>query len=115
MHSKPAKALRRFCMDCQGGYAASVQECRDTLCPLFDFRLCTVTPLPEDARPLRAIRRNCLSCAGSRKDVRACDAKDNCSLWSFRFGVLPSTFKRVAARRRRTSETLMLPGMKLMG
>lgn len=112
MHSKPVKALRRFCMDCQGGYAASVQGCRDLSCALFDFRLGTVVPLPEEARPLRAVRRHCLSCAGSRSEVRSCDAKENCPLWSFRFGVLPATFKRVAARRRRKSETLLLPGME---
>ena len=113
MQSKPARALRRFCMDCQGGYSASVQDCQDLSCQLYIYRLCTLQPLPDDARPLRAIRRHCLFCAGSRQDVRACDAREECSLWSYRFGVLPGTFKRVAARRRKKSETLFLPGFQM--
>lgn len=59
---------------------------------------------------LRAIRRFCLACGGNRTDVRSCDAKDACPLWSYRFGVLPSTFKRVVARRRRSRTELALPG-----
>jgi hypothetical protein len=66
--------------------------------------------LPEEARPLRGIRRHCLACSGSRQDVRGCDAKDSCLLWSYRFGVLPSTFRRVAARRRIILLPLPLPG-----
>ena len=112
MHSKTAKAVRRFCLDCQGGSFASIQECRDVSCDLFGMRLCTLAPLPQEARPLRAIRRHCLDCAGGRAEVRACDAREDCPLWSFRFGVLPGTFKRVAARRRRKFETLLLPGMQ---
>ncbi len=104
------RALRRFCLDCQGGSAPSVRACADASCRLYVFRLCTVEDLPEDARPLRAIRGHCLACAGSRKEVRACDARENCPLWSYRFGVLPATFKRVAARRKKRRETLLLPG-----
>jgi len=40
--------------------------------------------------PLRAIRLKCLDCcAGQRKEVRLCPAQD-CPLWPFRFGKLPS-------------------------
>ena len=111
MQSKPARALRRFCMDCQGGYSASVQDCQDLSCQLYIYRLCTLQPLPDDARPLRAIRRHCLFCAGSRQDVRACDAGQDCALWSFRFGVSPATFKRVVVRRQRWRTELTLPGL----
>ena len=88
--------------------------CSDTDCRLHPFRQCTVIPLPDDARPLRGIRRHCLLCAGSRVEARRCDAKDSCPLWSYRFGVLPATFKRVAARRRRAKETLRLPGLEAL-
>ena len=107
---KATKALRRFCLECQGGSAPSVFACADTACVLYTFRQCTTVPLPEGARPLRGIRQHCLLCAGSRQDVRACDAKETCSLWSYRFGVLPGTFKRVALRRKKKRETLFLPG-----
>ena len=109
-----AKALRRFCLECQGGHAPSVQRCTDKECVLHAFRQCTVDPLPEDARPLRAIRRHCLSCAGSRAEARSCAERAACPLWSYRFGVLPATFRRVSARRRRFKETLTLPGLRLL-
>ena len=111
MDAATARALRRFCLECQGNHPPSVAACTDTGCPLHAFRQCTVAPLPEDARPLRGIRRHCLVCSGSRAEARRCDAKDSCSLWSYRFGVLPATFRRVAGRRRRAKETLRLPGM----
>ena len=114
MDAAAARALRRFCLECQGNHPPSVAACDDTDCRLHPFRQCTVTPLPEDARPLRGIRRQCLLCADSRAEVRRCDAKDTCPLWSYRFGVLPATFRRVAGRRRRDKETLLLPGLEKM-
>ncbi len=49
-------------------------------------------------KALRIIRRHCLACAGHRKDVRVCTAKEECPLWSLRFGVYPATYKRVRER-----------------
>lgn len=49
-------------------------------------------------RALRAIRRHCLNCAGHRCDVRACAAREDCLLWSLRFGVRPETYKAVRQR-----------------
>ncbi len=109
---KAAKALRRFCLDCQGGSSQSVLGCTDEDCFLYPFRLCTIDTPPAEARPLRAVRKHCLACAETRQDVRRCDAKETCPLWSFRFGVLPSTFRRVASRRKKQRETLLLPGFK---
>ncbi len=111
MDAAALRALRRFCMDCQGNHPPAVAECRDAACALHPFRQCTVTPLADEARPLRGIRRHCLACAGSRDEVRRCDARETCPLWSFRFGVTPATFKRVALRRKRAKETLRLPGL----
>lgn len=111
-HNKALKAIRRFCLDCQGGSAPAVRDCQDHECPLFSLRLATIEPLPEDTAPLRIIRAHCLDCAGSRRDARNCDAREACPLWSYRFGVLPATFKRVAARRKKARETLLLPGFQ---
>ena len=123
MADKPLRALRRFCLDCQGGHPPSVAACKDADCLLFAMRRpagAAADPLAdapcdeEDSfpeRPLRVIRRFCLACGGSRTEVRTCDARDACPLWSYRFGVLPATFKRVLARQRRSRSELLLPGL----
>ena len=165
MPDKAARALRRFCLDCQGGHVPSVSSCRDGSCILYPYRRLKPpasgspeprppelhdpesgeaalsgpdpavaageqpaapadAPGPEGPVPatassghvsaeptLRVIRRFCLNCAGSRAEVRECDARDNCSLWSYRFGVLPATFRRVIARRRKKRTELTLPGL----
>ena len=188
------KAIRRFCLDCQGGHALSVRVCADADCVLYSLRHGTgteealqgggasappaagalpqqlrgtaelkagsIAPAPEgqgpgiakstppgetispgslhsllsvdrcptptrpslppdqgvtpeqvEAGPARLIRRFCLACAGNRQDVRACDAKASCALWSFRFGVSPATFKRVVVRRQLWRSRLSLPGL----
>ncbi len=53
---------------------------------------------PRARAALRAVRRQCLLCAGSRQDVRACRAREECPLWSYRFGVRPETYKAVRQR-----------------
>ena len=126
MSHKASKAIRRFCLDCQGGHVPSVRACADALCVLYplrhgdeaeDEREGSASP-GENAlaeakadRPVRRIRLFCLGCAGSRQEVRACDARQDCALWSFRFGVCPATFKRVVARRQRWRTELTLPGL----
>ena len=102
-------AARRFCLDCQGASPAAVRQCADTACPLWAWRL----PLPAGGEEsgesgahapslpreiLRAIRRQCLACAGSRREVRACAAREDCPLWSYRFGVRPRTYREVRRR-----------------
>ena len=47
---------------------------------------------------LRTIRKHCLNCAGDRREVRQCAAKEQCTLWSLRFGVRPETYKDVRRR-----------------
>lgn len=175
MLNKPLRALRRFCLDCQGEDRPSVMACRDEECFFYAWRwlagefeggvmaapehgapdlaakaneldpepaagpdnrekarlLPATGQDPEDGdgavaqgsavraeiprfpteNPLRVMRRFCLDCGGNRAEVRHCDAKDSCPLWSYRFGVLPSTFKRVFARRRKTRSALTLPGL----
>ena len=131
MPNADRKAIRRFCLDCQGGHAPSVRACADNACVLHPLRhgliavdqeclpQCALPGLAQtasskhadDCRPVRLIRLFCLACAGNRREVRVCDAKEACALWSFRFGVPPATFKRVVARRQRWRRTLTLPGL----
>lgn len=123
MSRKASAAIRRFCLDCQGGHAPSVRDCTDGQCILYPVRHAPANdsetpapPLPPAAdghiRPVRLIRLFCLACAGSRQEVRVCDARQACALWSFRFGVSPSTFKRVSARRQFYRSLLLLPGLE---
>lgn len=99
------QAARRFCLDCQGASPEAVRRCVDAACPLWDWRLPPGAAVSEEgpagAAPraiLRAIRRQCLACAGSRGEVRACAAREDCPLWSYRFGVRPRTYKLVRRR-----------------
>jgi hypothetical protein len=119
MPDKASRALRRFCLDCQGGHVPSVSACKDTSCLLFPYRRRDVSEGAAEndfASPaLRVIRRFCLDCAGNRREVRECDARENCSLWSYRFGVQPATFKRVIARRKKKRGELRLPGLSKTG
>lgn len=103
------QAARRFCLDCQGASPDAVRRCADAGCPLWEWRLpsgaavaggeasgAAARAVPQAI--LRAIRRQCLACAGSRGEVRACVARADCPLWSYRFGVRPRTYKLVRRR-----------------
>lgn len=117
------QVVRRFCLECQGDSSVAVQECADHECALWEWRLgkspadstvaeVSASPVSKSAqarltararaaarRPvLRAVRRHCLCCATCKEDVRACAAREDCLLWSFRFGVLPETYRAVRQR-----------------
>lgn len=121
MPRKASMAIRRFCLDCQGGHPPSVRDCADGECILFPLRhgpanepaspLASSPDAAGQTPPVRLIRLFCLVCSGNRREVRTCDARDACALWSFRFGVSPSTFKRVTARRQFRRSLLTLPGL----
>lgn len=107
---KALKALRHFCLQCQGEHPSFVRDCADTACPLHAFRLPESQAVdPAAGRVVRAMRRQCLLCAGDRQEARACAAGDSCALWPYRFGVLPATYKRVTDRIK-SPKTLWLPG-----
>ncbi|WBF66332.1 hypothetical protein LN040_11390 [Desulfovibrio subterraneus] len=143
------KAIRRFCMACQGGSSRQVAACEDTGCALHLYRSGEVPEKPELAEraeltgqirqpelaeqagaeksdlaeraehaelapcpPIRTVRRFCMACcANLRAEVRACAAREDCALWSFRFGCTPETWRRVK-NRRSSPRPLLLPGFK---
>ncbi len=116
------RQIRRFCLDCQGNSSPEIQRCQDTQCHLWPLRLGKAESLAKvvtqpsldssdqddttntmhiamaQKKALRVVRAHCLSCAGHRGEVRLCTAKEQCPLWSLRFGVYPATYKRVKAR-----------------
>lgn len=103
------KAIRRFCMACQGASSRQVSACEDTGCALHPYR-----SGEEEAEgpypPNRAIRKFCLICCGNlRSEVRGCAARETCALWSYRFGCTPETWRRVK-NRRTNPQPLLLPG-----
>lgn len=99
-------------MECQGASSEAVRGCTDSHCALWPHRLPEQSAqAPEKANAadklsqresarqrLRAVRRHCLSCAASRAEVRACTARESCTLWSYRFGVRPETYLAVKER-----------------
>ncbi len=101
------RQIRRFCMQCQGNSSAEVRNCKDDACILWLWRE-AYTQNEQDSLleqsdnkqrlALRQVRRHCLTCAEHRTDVRACTAKEDCPLWSLRFGVYPTTYRRVKER-----------------
>lgn len=108
--TKVARAVRRFCLDCQGGQPSLARACADHACHLHPWRLPDSPAISgEYGRVLRAVRRYCLVCAGDRREARACDARESCPLWEYRFGVHSVTYKRVSERVRAPKE-LFLPG-----
>lgn len=120
------KAIRRFCMACQGGSSRQVAACEDADCALHPYRSGEQIERPEQPKqpeqaelaeqapcpPSRTIRRFCMACcANLRAEVRACAAREDCALWSYRFGCTPETWRRVK-NRRSSPRPLLLPGFK---
>ena len=53
----------------------------------------------ESESPLKAIRKKCLECsAGSPVEVANCPI-ESCALYKYRFGVYPSTRRKIEERR----------------
>ncbi|CAK7017074.1 MAG: hypothetical protein DELT_02281 [Desulfovibrio sp.] len=108
--TKAARAVRKFCLDCQGASPSLVRACEEEDCSLHPWRLPDSPAfLEEHGKVIRAVRRHCLVCAGDKGEVRSCDAEESCPLWEYRFGVHPVTYKRVSVRVR-APKTLFLPG-----
>lgn len=106
MTDAPAKALSRASGE-SGGRSLPASAQADPL----PGALPLIAQTLPDERPVRAIRRYCVACCGGeRSEVRTCDARDRCALWSYRFGVLPETYRRVKARLT-GPRALVLPGL----
>ncbi|MFA9393305.1 MAG: restriction endonuclease [Halodesulfovibrio sp.] len=106
----PQKAIRRFCLTCQGGSSKRVEGCKDGTCLFFNHRLGNGPETPQRST-VQQIRQYCLMCSdNNRNEVRSCSAREDCDLWSFRFGCTPKTWTRVK-RRVNQPRKLLLPGL----
>lgn len=67
------EAIRKFCLQCQGGVSANVTECQHTACPFYAYRLGVALPAGKH-RPLKTIRAYCVKdCqAGNPGQVADC-------------------------------------------
>lgn len=108
------EAIRKFCLQCQGGVFANVTECQHAACPIYSYRL--GVPLPAGKhRPLKTIRTYCVEeCqAGNQGQADDCQgdtaAAGPCPVFPFRMGKSPNVTaetreKRRAANFRQTAE-----------
>ena len=105
------EAIRKFCLQCQGGVSANVTECQYTACPFYAYRMGVALPAGKH-RPLKTIRTYCVEeCqAGNQGQVDDCQgdtaAAGSCPVFLFRMGRNPNITKehreklRTAAFRR---------------
>lgn len=102
----PLKAIRTFCIECQGESFQAVTECADAACPFYPYR--HGTP-PEGARhqPMKAIKQYCLNncqCGAGRQDVVECQGDKAvlgpCPVFPFRLGVNPNISDATKEQRR---------------
>ncbi len=98
----PARAIRKFCLECMGGNAAYVRDCPTAHCQWYPLRL------GKGRVKIRQIREWCLHCHGwlfkdgkldpdykdggqawARNKVRYCKDKE-CPFYTYRMGTNPS-------------------------
>ena len=96
MRRSPLKAIRVFCVECQGGSFQSVIDCHDMRCPLYEYRHGIALEAGLH-RPLRAIKMYCFDhCQAGmcRNVVENCQGNmafvGPCPLFPFRLGVNPN-------------------------
>lgn len=92
------EAIRKFCLQCQGGVSANVTECQYTACPFYAYRMGVALPAGKH-RPLKTIRTYCVEeCqAGNQGQVDDCQgdtaAAGSCPVFLFRMGRNPNITK----------------------
>ena len=84
----PLKAIRKNCLECQGGSSDMVRTCPTTQCELHAYRF-GQRPENINPRPLKAIRRFCVDCVGGQTaEIKRCTGP--CFLWHYRMGHNPA-------------------------
>jgi len=79
----PQKALLSYCRHCVGS-KAEVENCEDTQCPFWPYRLGDKRP------PVKVFRKFCLQCTcGSTAYIRECPST-HCPVFPYRFGTNPA-------------------------
>ena len=114
------EAIRRFCVQCEGGSPTSVTECLYKACPFYAYRLGVALPAGKH-RPLKAIRTFCLEeCqAGNQGQVEGCQgdtaAAGPCPAFPFRMGKSPNVTAGTRAKRRAANFRQTAAGKNVLG
>lgn len=102
----PLKSIRAFCLSCEGGSPANVEQCLFLACPLREYRSGKALKNGKHD-PLTAIANYCLEqcqAGSSRYEVEICQGDEcvqgPCSLYPFRLGKNPNKSKPLSAERR---------------
>ena len=114
------EAIRKFCLQCQGGVSANVTECQHTACPFYAYRLGVALPAGKH-RPLKTIRAYCVEeCqAGNQGQVDDCQgdtaAAGPCPAFPFRFGKSPNVAAGTREKRRAANFRQTAAGKNVLG
>lgn len=105
----PLKAIRAFCLQCEGGSYAGVADCLDPDCPVREYRF-GKPPASGKSRPLATVKKYCLDyCQGgsSRDEVVNCQGDkpllksfEPCPFFPFRLGRNPNVKSTTRAKLR---------------
>ena len=114
------EAIRKFCLQCQGGVSANVTECQHTACPFYAYRLGVALPAGKH-RPLKTIRAYCVEeCqAGNQGQVDDCQgdtaAAGPCPAFLFRMGKSPNVTAGTREKRRAANFRQTAAGKNVLG
>ena len=114
------EAIRKFCLQCQGGVSANVTECQYAVCPFYPYRLGVALPAGKH-RPLKTIRAYCVEeCqAGNQGQVDYCQgdtaAAGPCPAFPFRMGKSPNVTAGTREKRRAANFRQTAAGKNALG
>ena len=114
------EAIRKFCLQCQGGVSANVTECQYAACPFYAYRLGVALPAGKH-RPLKTIRAYCVEeCqAGNQGQVDDCQgdtaAAGPCPAFPFRMGKSPNVTAGTREKRRAANFRQTAAGKNVLG
>ena len=114
------EAIRKFCLQCQGGVSANVTKCQNTACPFYAYRLGVALPAGKH-RPLKTIRAYCVEeCqAGNQGQVEGCQgdtaAAGPCPAFPFRMGKSPNVTTETREKRRAANFRQTAAGKNALG
>ncbi|NCB23828.1 MAG: hypothetical protein EOM56_13560 [Deltaproteobacteria bacterium] len=114
------EAIRKFCLQCQGGVSANVTECQYTACPFYAYRLGVALPAGKH-RPLKTIRAYCVEeCqAGNQGQVEGCQGDTavagSCPVFLFRMGKSPNVTTETREKRRAAYFRQTAAGKNVLG
>jgi hypothetical protein len=114
----PLKAIRVFCVECQGDSFQGVSECADTACPFREYRSGKALEAGQH-RPLGAVRRYCheyCQAGAGRAEVLSCqgdkplDGGPGCPVFPFRLGKNPNISEETRKKARQRELAKLVEG-----